>query len=223
MIQDLLWRCPLCATNDSLRHTRAWLLWEKVDCLACGARWRVRRAVGDTYYLRVIRPGAKPAAYPPGFELSIPVWYDLMKQTLRLEALPAPPGLLESDESLYLVSDPVTLWAETAGETRPGADLTGQIGRGSLLLTDRQILWRRSSRAGERQAAEADPETISFPLQEVDGIHTFLNLALFLVVGRRLYTFRFANESPLKWVTYAAGLAPRLQAGSGHKIRLSHF
>ena len=222
MIQDLLWRCPLCANNDALRHTQRWLWWEKMDCTVCGARWRVRRAVGDTYYLKIARPGAKRDIYPPGFELPIAGWYDLMKETLRLEALPYPPHLLESGESLYLASKPATLWAETDEKIQPGEDVARRIGTGCLLLTDRRILWRGFRPGSERPEAGPDFEIGPFPLRQVDGIHTFLNLALFLVVGQRVYTFRFAQESPLKWVTYASRLAPKVEAESGHRIRLSH-
>ena len=112
MIPDLLWRCPLCASNDALRHSQRWLHPEVVDCTACGAQWRVRRVVGDNYYLKITRSGGYTTAYSPGFELSITAWYDLMKQTVHLEALPEPPNLLEVGEKLYLASGQATLWAE---------------------------------------------------------------------------------------------------------------
>ena len=69
----------------------------------------------------------------------------------------------------------------------------------------------------------ADPQPFTFPLHQVNGIYAILNLGLSMVIGMRLYTLRFANESPLKWVTYIALLAPQVQAESGHHIRTSHY
>ena len=216
MIPDLLWRCPLCASNDALIHRPHWLRAEVVNCTACGAQWRVRRVVGDNYYLKITRSNEGAATYPPGFELSITAWYDLMKQTVHLEALPGLSDLLEAGERLYLTSGPVTLWVEA--QPTPGAGplplATAQAGPGRLFLTSRRLIWRQSS---------MEPQTFSFPLHQVNGIHAILNLGLSVVVGMQQYTLRFANESPLKWVTYAALLAPQVQAENGHRIRTSHY
>jgi hypothetical protein len=231
MIQDLLWRCPLCTSNDALRHRSRFLQPDQVTCTICGAQWRVRRVLGDNYYLKITHPGANGSAYPSGFELSITGWYDLMKQTVQLEALPEPPDLLEPGENLYLASGLATLWVEAEPEIRPdpGADLPvhsaadALVGTGSLYLTNRRILWHQPARAAEQPEDCPEYQTFTYPLGQVNGIHTILNLGLFLVVGTQLFTLRFASESPLKWVTYMTLLAPRVRAECGHRIRTSHF
>jgi len=217
MIQDLLWRCPLCAADDALRHEAKFLHPERVCCTACGADWRVRRIVGDNYYLKLVQPGGNPHACPPGTEYSITAWYDLMKKTVCLAPQPASAGVLDEAESLYLASGPAMGWAEPDEPASPPSQGTDRkLGEGRLFLTDRRLLWHPAdgSLAGE---------PLSFRLSQVDGIHGIVNLGLLLVVGRRLFRFRFAGESPLKWITYAALLAPVVQAQCGHKIRTSHY
>jgi len=244
VIPDLLWRCPICASNDALRHSQRWLHLEVVDCTVCGTQWRVRRVVGDNYYLKIARSGGYTTAFLPGVELSISAWYDLMKQTVHLEALPEPPNLLEAGERLYLSSGQATLWAEAqpafsrvdplspaAAEINPLSvtDLPGteaECGRvvlGQLFLTNQRMIWQSSSATEEHPKPSADPQPFTFPLHSVNGIYAILNLGLSMVVGMRLYYLRFTNESPLKWVTYVALLAPQVKAESGHHIRTSHY
>jgi len=243
MIQDLLWRCPLCASNDVLKHNRHWLYPDTVDCTACGAQWRVRRVVGDNYYLKVTHAGKSATTVQPGLEQSITSWYDLMKQTIHLVDRPESSNLLEAGEKLYLASGQATLWTELqlaipitekhspaiAGSsplsfTNPSvtAAEAGLIGTGRLFLTNRRMIWRQSAK-GRRPPLPVDFQTFTFPLQQVNGIYAILNLGLLLVVGMQLYTLRFAQESPLKWVTYTALLAPQVQVESGHRIRTSHY
>jgi hypothetical protein len=238
VIPDLLWRCPLCASNDAIRHSQRWLHLEVVDCSVCGAQWRVRRVVGDNHYLKIVRAGRNPTAYPPGTELSITAWYDLMKQTVHLEALPVLPKLLEAGERLYLASGQATLWPEAqpafsrihpfspAGEipSLSGAEtVNGQASLGQLFFTNQRMIWQPSSMPATHSNPSEDPRPFTFPLHQVNGIYAILNLGLSMVVGTRLYYLRFATESPLKWVTYVALLAPQIKAESGHQIRTSHF
>jgi hypothetical protein len=244
VIPDLLWRCPLCASNDALQHNQRWLHPEMVDCTVCGAQWRVRRVVGDNFYLKIVHSGEHATAYPSGTELSITDWYDLMKQTVRLKALPEPPRLLETGEELYLASGRATLWVEAqpassmvdplnaatvknsplSGTEPPGTETEGGwISPGQLFLTNRRIIWQPSSTKVELPKPSPGPQPFTFPLHQVNGIYAILNLGLSMVVGMQLYYLRFANESPLKWVTYIALLAPQIKAESGHTIQTSHY
>jgi hypothetical protein len=244
VIPDLLWRCPLCTSNDALRHSQRWLHREVVDCTACGAQWRVRRVVGDNFYLKIVRSGGYTTAFIPGVELSITSWYDLMKQTVHLEALPEPPRLLEAGEQLYLASGQATLWAEAqpvssmvaplssavaeisplSGANVPGTKAEdGLVGLGQLFLTNQRIIWQPSSLTTKHPMPSADPQPFTFPLCQVNGIYAILNLGLSMVIGMRLYYLRFANESPLKWVTYVALLVSQVKADTGHHIRTSHY
>lgn len=224
MIPDLLWRCPLCAANDALTHRQRWLCPEVVSCTACGARWRVRRVVGDNFYLKITQPSAVNDAYRPGFELSITAWYDVMKQMARMEPLRDPQVPLENAEVLYLASGPAELWADS-DEALPHSDRAGSpvgapppheaqgccAGTGRVFLTSRRIIWQ-----GDKQA-------LNIPLRQVNGVYAILNMALAVVVGVRLYYLRFDRESPLKWLTYAAWLAKQMRIESGHTIRTSHY
>lgn len=245
MIPDLLWRCPHCATNDALRHSQCWLHAEVVDCTACGAQWRVRRVVGDNYYLKITCCGKSTTALPFGVELSITAWYDLMKQTVRLEALPEPPNLLEAGERLYLVSRRVILLVDAqpaysgAEQLRPAAAeillvsspnppviglCVRQVGAGHLFLTNQRMIWKQSlGKAKNPTRPSAEPQPLIFPLKQVNGIYAIANRDLSMVVGMQMYFLHFANESPLKWVTYTALLAPQVQAASGHLLRTSHY
>jgi hypothetical protein len=245
VIPDLLWRCPHCATNDALRHSQCWLHAEVVDCAACGAQWRVRRVVGDNYYLKITRCGKSTTALSLGTELSITAWYDLMKQTVRLEALPEPPNLLEAGEKLYLASGQAILLvdaqpaysgaeplrpaaAEILPVSSPNLPVIGlcvrQVGTGHLFLTDQRMIWKQSPGTAKHPTRpSAEPQPLIFPLHQVNGIYTIMNLGMSFVAGMRQYFLRFENESPLKWVTYSALLAPQVQAASGHRIRTSHY
>ena len=245
MIPDLLWRCPHCATNDALQHSQCWLHAEVVDCAACGAQWRVRRVVGDNYYLKITRCGKSTTALSLGTELSITAWYDLMKQTVRLEALPEPPNLLEAGERLYLVSRQATLLVDAqtaysgAEQLRPAAPeilpvsspnlpviglCVRQVGAGHLFLTDQRMIWNQSlGTAKHPTRPSTEPQPLIFPLHQVNGIYAIANRGVSMVVGMQMHFLHFANESSLKWITYASLLAPRVQAESGHRIRTSHY
>jgi hypothetical protein len=244
MIQDLLWRCPLCETNDALIHTQPWLRPELVHCTACRVEWRVRRVVGDNYYLLITRAGKNATTFPPGTERSITAWYDLMKQTVRLEPLPERPGFFDSGERPYLASGQATLWAKAqpalfevkpflpvSVNNKPYSDINlpvieadGKlVGLGQLFLTNQRIIWKPISAERKLSESSADYHTFSHALLKLDGIYAVLNLGLSIVAGMQQYTLHFSSESPLKWVTYAALLAEEVQAVSGHRIHTSHY
>ncbi len=207
MIHHLLWRCPLCAANDALRHTERWLLPDRVDCRACRASWRVRRAVGDNFYLKLV------SAHPP-LERSLSAWYDQMKASLRLEALTEEsPGLCAPGESLYLASQAAELWgqAEENEATPDEADFGTRLDRGRLFLTGERLLWRGAA------------QELSLPLARLSSADTILTLGLAATLGLNLYFFHFLDESPLKWVAYLGLLAPRIQAQTGRKLHISHY
>jgi hypothetical protein len=150
MIPLLLWRCPLCATNDALVHISRRLRADLVRCLHCRAEWRVRRVPGDNFYLKLIRPTSDA-----GDERSITDWYDAMKQTVCLEPIYDQAVSLLPGEVLYLASGAVELQAEETdplffpGPESPDAtrvdkrEVKGKVvGRGRLFLTN----WRLWSR-----------------------------------------------------------------------------
>lgn len=222
MIPTLLWRCPLCATDDALVHIERRFRADRVHCRACGAEWRLRRAVGDNFYLRLV---AGQDGIPPegDDERSVTAWYDAMKETLRLEPLCDPAVALEPGEALYLASGPAELIAEegdplffagpSGGDAtrRDKRDVGGKpAGRGRLLLTGRRLIWQ-----GEEAAC-------SWPLARLNSAYAFLNYGVMFLVEMRLYTVHFLEESLLKWVTYLALVAPLVEAETGHRITTSN-
>jgi hypothetical protein len=222
MIPMLLWRCPLCATNDVLLHVSRRFRADRVHCRHCGAEWRVRRVPGDNFYLNLTvgRDGIPPYKND---ERSLVAWYDLMEETVRLESIQYPAADLDAGEVLYLASGPAELQAE---ETDPlffspvpepprKADKRQVEGRsagwGRLFLTDRRLVWR----------GEGLPQT--FPLARLNSAYAIMDFGLALMVERRLYTVYFSEESLLKWVTYLALVARQVAAETGHRIETSHF
>jgi hypothetical protein len=110
MIPDLLWRCPLCTTNDALRQR--WRLFrpQQLYCTHCGATWNVRRVIGDDYWLKVVASPSYPGEVGAGLPLR--QWYGRMKGTISLIPISDPAVTLEEGERLYLASRQVLLAAE---------------------------------------------------------------------------------------------------------------
>ncbi len=223
MIPVLLWRCPLCASDDALEQITRPLRAERVRCHDCGAEWRLRRVPGDTFYLKLIRAG-QIAGASIGDERSIAAWYDAMKATVHLAPRHDPALALLSGETLYLASGRVQLYAEETDplffpvpESAPAARVAKQevrgklVGEGRLFLTDRRLVW---------QGGAAD---CAFPLARLNSVYALTDDGLALMVEMRLYTVRFLHESLLKWVMYFALVAHQVAAATGHRIVTSHY
>jgi hypothetical protein len=223
MIPTLLWRCPLCATNDALIHIDRRFRADIVRCRHCQAAWRMRRVPGDNFYLKLTagRDGVPPDT---GDERSITAWYDAMKATVRLEPVHDPVVALEPGELLYLASGPAELIAEETDplffSVQPDLEATRldkrEVGgktasRGRLFLSQRRLIWQGEGR------------TIPWPLTRLNSAYAFVDDGLMLMVGMRLYTVRFQEESLLKWVTYVALVAPQVEAETGQHISMSHY
>ncbi len=221
MIPMLLWRCPLCATDEALRHLVRPLRAERVVCRRCGAAWRVRRVPGDDFYLRVTTAGN--AGGRIGDERPLAAWYDALKQTLHVRPLHDPAFAPSPAETLYLASGTVELQAEAtdplffpATAAPVCADKSAvagrSVGRGRLFLTERRLAWRG-----------ADGRAADFPLRRLNSAYAVMDIGVVLLVDLRLYMARFLEESLLKWVTYIGLIAPQVEAETGHRIVTSHF
>jgi hypothetical protein len=182
----------------------------------------VRRVIGHDYLLTIIlgAPGDR------GRRLSLAEWYDLMKTGLRLAPQEAPALDLKPGEEVYVQSRGAELLVEednqllgdwTAAEAPSHKE--GDIGlsflkrwdRGRLFLTSERLIWM-----GERH-------TLYFRLQRINSVHTEVTWYLGLLYGLCVYKFRFEEESILKWLTYIALVAKRIEVVYQHQIAVSNY
>lgn len=225
MIPTLLWRCPLCATNDALAQTNRPLRASIVRCRQCSAAWQVRRVPGDDFYL-------KPLAGAPGGSAERPLsaWYDQMKGTVRLAPIHDAAVQPAAGEDLYLASGAAQLEAEESDPLFfPGR--SGEIGRvekrevggvdvggGRLFLTSQRLVWLPHT-----IRTWGDSGGVSFPLRHVNSAYAMMDFGLLFLIGLRLYAVYFSEESILKWVHYLALIARQVLAETGHRLTTSHF
>ena len=221
----LLWRCPLCATNDALTHIARHFRADLVRCAHCDAEWRVRRVPGDNFYLKVVSGTSHI-----GEERSITEWYDVMKRTVRLTPIHDPAVSLEPSEVLYLASGTVELQAEGTDPLffpERGSELSRvdkreidgvMVGQGRLFLTNRRLIWQ-----GDDAATGQRSPTVSFPLSRVNSAYAMMDYGVAILFETRLYAAHFPEESILKWVTHIALVARQVLAETGHRITTSHF
>ncbi len=228
MITDLLWRCPLCATNDALALQRRLFRSPQLRCRHCGTTWQVRRVIGDDYWLKVVVSPATPEQV--GRDLPLAQWYARLKETVALAPISETSGVLfhpavtlADGERLYLASRNVRLAAE-AGDPLffGGADTdtsrnkqgmgSARVGQGRLLLTNQRLIWQG-----------VDGRQVDFALDKLNSAYAAFNAALILLYGMRLYNVRFTQESLLKWITYFAYVAKEVKAASGHLITTSNY
>ena len=219
MIPTLLWRCPLCETNDALVHLPRRFRRDLVQCRHCSAEWRVRRALGDDYYLEPVQ-----SSEVVGQERPLREWYSDMKRTVGLVPIEAPEVSLQAGEMAYLVSGPVDLTAEANDPLFfPAPDSPAVVhlekskvrgvvvGRGTLVLTNQRLIW------------QGNGHTCSFSLENINSAHTLLDYGVAFMAGMRLYIASFLEESVLKWITYLSLVAHQVEAETGHRIATSHF
>lgn len=230
MISDLLWRCPLCQTHDALLHQPRRLGGDRLHCTGCQAIWGVRRKPGDDYYLNLVKPGSSGVHMDYHPTHSLAEWYSQMKKTLSLNPISSGELQLPAGEVLFLASKVAELEVEADDplffpgsqdnfshqdkSTVPGVNL----GQGKLFLTDQRLIWQTSA-----SNVSPLPKVVSFSLSQVNSAYGLLNFGLLLMVGMRLYTLRFPQESILKWITYLAMVAQEVQMRSGHRIATSHY
>lgn len=218
----LLWRCPLCHVDDALKHKAHWFRKEEVECTYCGTAWEVRRVIGDDFFLIVVH--GEPSMV--GQRRPLAEWYDLMKASLSLVARKDSSLHLEPGEELYVQGRQAQLFLEEdnplygswAKEEAPwekegdlGQSFLKRCDRGRLSLTSQRFVWR-----GERRM-------LTFWLKKVNSAYTEVHRYFSLLYGLRIYKFRFQEESILKWLTYTALVARRIEQVYHHRISLSNY
>jgi hypothetical protein len=220
MIPLLLWRCPICKTDDSLIEVKNIFKPLEVHCDACKTRWKVRREIGVDYWLRIIESPSFPDQV--GVEKNTVSWYGQIKAEVNLIPNEESNLQLENDEHLYLVSKNVTLIATANNplffDLEPDAaqkelrEETQEVGQGRILLTNRRLVWEGK-----------DGRTIPLLLTKLNSVYARFNKALILLYQMHMISLRFSEESLLKWLTYFSKVAEEVYQDSGHKIYTSRY
>jgi len=220
MIPNLLWRCPLCATNDVLKENKRLFRSMMVHCSQCKTVWEVERVSGDDFQLQVIECPKYPAE--KGKILPLAEWYDRMKDSVSLEPISDPDVDLEPGEQLFLASRETTLIVDKKDPIR--ADLKDEspkisrysqgiiVGVGRIFLTDRRLIWQGGG--GMRY---------DFPLARVNSAYIAGNHTLMVLFELRILDLRFKGESLLKWLTYFGHVGKMIQETQGHLITTSQY
>jgi 1-acyl-sn-glycerol-3-phosphate acyltransferase len=219
----LLWRCPVCLTDDALVHQRPWFRAQRLKCGTCGTRWAVKREYGKDFRLKVVEG-------PPdlvGLDMALTTWYDEMKRDFRPSPVPASGLELEPGEELYLRTGNVKLLpyrsnslfdAWTGREPpkdrvlrRAEAGQYGPLSVGELLLTNRRLVW------------EAPEGGLDFYLEHVTDVTLRLFFQMKINYEATPYRFEFGEDTGLKWLTYLAAPVQEAAAQKGREVTLSRF
>jgi hypothetical protein len=189
MIPVLLWRCPICGTDDALRQKIGWWKPDRLWCVNCYMFWEVRRVIDGDYQLRVV--GGDTSWL--GQEAPLSEWYDRMKAGLKLSPISDPSLKLEADEVLWVKSRRVKLLQATSPHHENAGHSRKKRGPGQLFLTSQRLIWRGSS------------EVEDLWLRKLRGVRTRMQRRLVVQYGdEKVYRFHFDEESGLKWATYIA-------------------
>ncbi len=222
MITNLLWRCPLCKTEDSLTYKKNRLMPDRLLCASCATVWEFSRTDEEDYYWRIIEGKNK------GLELGLSEWYQKMKEGFRLVPLKTEIMDLLPDEELYLVSksDKIKLLAPKSNPLffswnqpefprkepdKQSNPYMKSFGTGKLFLTSRRFFWK------------TDNSSYYFWSDQIMSIYAEANFYIGLFYGSLKYKFRFRQESLPKWLAYAGEMAERIRIHSNHKILISNY
>jgi hypothetical protein len=220
MIPNLLWRCPLCETNDALKQKNRLFRSMTIHCSHCQTLWQAKRVIGDDFQLQVLESPKYPTE--KGVNLPLAHWYDRMKATVSLEPISDPDVALEPGEHLYLASWETTLVVEEKDPIVADLDEESRkisaysqgivVGVGRIFLTDRRLIWQGS-----------ESWRYDFPLTQVNSAFIAGNHTLMVLYELRILDFRFKRESLLKWLTYFGHVGKMIQETQGHSITTSNY
>jgi len=207
MIPVLLWRCPICGTDDALRQRAGWWKPDRLWCRSCSVTWEVRRVAGKDYWLRVIGGDASLA----GREGPLAEWYDRMKSGLELIAIPDPPIDLAMGEILWAKGTRVELLRGIpvpVGRADLQVLFPRVLGSGQLFLTSERLLWKGRGKLQE------------FSLRRLEEVWPEPGGVMGIPYDGQRYKLRFATESLLKWMTYVTLAARHIEEAYGHRIQI---
>jgi len=219
----LLWRCPVCLTDDALIHNRPWFRAQKLKCQACGTHWAVQREYGKDFRLKVV-DGPQDLV---GLDMALTTWYDEMKRNFQPSPIALPGPDLEPGEELYLRTGDVRLvpyrsnplfdnWTgreppKDQALKRSEAGQYAALGTGELFLTNCRLVWQGADRE------------LDFRLEHITDITLRLFFQLKINYEATPYRFEFTADSGLKWLTYIATVVKEAAAKKGREVTLSRF
>ncbi|MDY6862710.1 MAG: hypothetical protein SV062_06945, partial [Thermodesulfobacteriota bacterium] len=221
MITNLLWRCPLCKTEDSLSYKKSLFKPDIMTCNTCHTVWEFVKTDKEDFYWKIVKGEQK------GLELRLAEWYRKMKEgfkplprkTAEVELLP--------EEEVYLVSksDRIKLITQKTNPLFFGWDkqefpfekqgkhspYMKSFGPGQLFLSSHRFVWKTR-------------ENLYFFLTDrIISIYGEAGFYLGLFYGSTKYKFRFKKDSLVKWLTYAGYVAEKTRMRNDHKILISNY
>jgi hypothetical protein len=222
MMTILLWRCPLCGTDDALKYTVRYFRPDHLSCSHCGALWEVRRVIGEDYQLKVIEGRDAPV----GLELPLAEWYDRLKGGFKFVPIDGHALAVADGEQVYAQCDDVPLivrvgnplLADHTGREAPLGPLPEELtpkwetlGPGQLYFTNERLVW------------EGADQGYDFWWKNVYAAFTWFVEIYGIMYGTTTFRFRVPGQSVLKWLTYSGELIKQIQDSVGHPIRVSHY
>ena len=219
----LLWRCPVCGTDEALVHEKPWFVRQRLTCRACATAWELERRFEQDFRLKIIE------GHPDlvGLDMALTGWYDAMKDAFEPEAIVVTGAELLPGEEVYLEKAGVPLlphqpnalfdgWATrepptSRGRGKPPLAEWESLGDGRLLLTNRRILWQGPDRE------------LDFSWGKVTAVAIWLQNILGIRYGTARYRFPLSGEIPLKWLFYAGTVAQQAPRASAYELTLSKY
>jgi len=222
-VAQLLWRCPMCHTEESLLHKHRQIGRDKVRCRACGTRWSLWRVVHHDYRMKV------EEGHPDmvGLELPLTTWYDKAREGFELKPVEVSDIELRPGEEVYLTADGIDFKAYrpnplfdgfAPGEaprsvdrgTRDYGDFHS-FGEGRLLVTNERLVW---------QGPEGE---IYLEWPHFTAVNIVMMNTLYIRYGPVPYRFDLPTQTLLRWMTYAGTLAKRAAEVDGHDVQCMRF
>jgi hypothetical protein len=222
MISTLLWRCPVCKTQDSLNHEKRRFHPDLVVCSACQTQWELTRVFGGPDYKMKVISGENI-----GFEQPVAQWYHQMMEGLALVPIEHPgwpvQDISKPGEILYLfcpVINAYTFPADPVFQAENYLPVDGSplpsgmvpIGPGQLAFTTERLLYFLPNKV-----------TISLPWADLRAADTLIDVIFTIRSAERFLFFMLKGQSVLKWLAYAYLMVDLVPADEQNNIHLGYI